>query len=256
MTTTRLAYQVDGPAAAPVLVLGSSLGTTRAMWDPQVPALTEHFRVVRYDHLGHGASAVPDAPGSIDVLGCEVVALLDTLGAASVSYAGLSLGGTVGLWLAARAPHRVRRLAVVSASARFGPAAVWTDRAAVVRARGMESVADRVLARWFTSTFATAEPELVAAYRQMLVSTPVEGYAACCEAIAALDLRTVLPSVRVPTLVVAGKEDPATPVGDAETIVAAVPAARLAVVPRAAHLVNVERPGEVARLLLEHLIEE
>lgn len=255
MTATRLAYQVDGPVDAPILVMGGSLGTTRAMWEPQLPALTERFRVVRYDNLGHGESLVPDGACTIDDLGHELVRMLDEMHAPAVSYAGLSLGGMVGLWLAANASDRVRRIAVMCTSASFGRATTYAERAAAVRAGGMESVADTVLARWFTPGFAAAHPEVVATYRAMLVSTPVEGYAACCGAIAALDLRAALASVRAPTLVVAGADDPATPVDHAEAIAAAVPGARLAVVDRAAHLANVEQPAEVARLLLEHLTE-
>jgi 3-oxoadipate enol-lactonase len=256
VTATRLAYQVDGPDDAPVVVLGGSLGTTRSMWEPQLPTLTERFRVVRYDHVGHGESAAPEGSCTIDVLGRELVMVLDAMRVPTVSYVGLSLGGMVGLWLASNAPDRIRRLAVVCTSARLGPSTTWTDRAAEVRARGMRSVADTVLARWFTPGFAATQPEVVATYRAMLLSTPVEGYAACCEVIAALDLRATLASVLAPTLVVAGADDPATPVHHSEAIASALPHARLAVVPEAAHLANVERPDEVARLLLEHLTEE
>jgi 3-oxoadipate enol-lactonase len=250
--TSRLNASIDGPADAPVLVLGSSLGTTGAMWLPQLPALAGRFRVVRYDHLGHGGSGMPSGPCTIQTLGREFLHLLDDLEVQRVSYAGLSLGGMVGMWLAAHAPERVDRLALLCTSALLGPAQAWRDRAAAVRAGGMESVADAVVARWFTPGFAAGQPQAVAEYRAMLTSTPAAGYAACCDAIAAMDLRDDLTMVKAPTLVVAGADDPATPVEHARAIVERVPSARLCVVGDAAHLANVEQPEHVTQLLLGH----
>nr|MDT0657352.1 3-oxoadipate enol-lactonase [Micromonospora sp. DSM 115978] len=250
--TSRLHAVADGPADAPVIVLGGSLGTTAEMWRPQIEPLSRRFRVIRYDHLGHGASAPPDGPASIDTLGVELLRLLDDLALPRVSYAGLSLGGMLGMWLAANAPERVDRLALLCTAAQLGPERMWRDRAATVRHRGTAAVADAVLSRWFTPGFFTRRPEVVAAYRKMLVASPAPGYAACCEAIAAMDLRPALPRIAASTLVVAGAADPATPVGHAREIVAGVPDATLAVVDDAAHLANVEQPEPVTRLLMEH----
>ncbi|MGC5663081.1 3-oxoadipate enol-lactonase [Micromonospora sp. WMMD723] len=250
--TSRLHLTVDGPPTAPVLLLGGSLGTTGAMWEPQVAALAGRFRVIRYDHLGHGRSATPAGPYTVELLGREVLRTLDHLDVPWVHYAGLSLGGMVGMWLAAHAPDRVRRLALLCTSARLGPPDPWRQRAATVRAAGLAAIADAVLARWFTPPFAAAHPALVAGYRAMLTATSPAGYAACCEAIAALDLRPDLGRIGVPTLVVAGADDPAIPVGHAREIVERVPGARLVVLDAAAHLANVERPGRVGRLLREH----
>ncbi|MEU8185037.1 3-oxoadipate enol-lactonase [Micromonospora sp. NPDC049047] len=253
--TTRLHLTVDGPAAAPVLLLGSSLGTTAAMWEPQLSALAQRFRVIRYDHLGHGRSAVPPGPYTLDLLGRELLRTLDDLDVPWVHYAGLSLGGMVGMWLATYAPDRVRRLALLCTSASLGPPEQWRARAATVRADGLPAVADAVVARWFTPTFAAARPEVVATHRAMLTTTSPAGYAACCEAIAAMDLRPDLGRVAAPTLVIAGADDPATPVEHARDIVGRIPRARLAVVDAAAHLANVEQPEQVCRLLLEHFHE-
>ncbi|MEU4482650.1 3-oxoadipate enol-lactonase [Micromonospora sp. NPDC023966] len=254
--TPRLQITMDGAADAPVLLLGSSLGTTGAMWEPQVAALAERFRVIRYDHLGHGRSAVPAGPYTIDLLGREVLRLLDELGLPRVHYAGLSLGGMVGMWLAAHAPDRLRRLAVLCTSASLGPPESWQARAATVRAGGLAAIADVVVARWFTPTFAAARPNLVDGYRALLAATPPAGYAACCEAIAVMDLRSDLDKVEAPTLVIAGAEDRAAPVDHAREIVARIPHARLAVVAQAAHLANVEQPEQVSRLLVNHFDEE
>ncbi|WBB67965.1 3-oxoadipate enol-lactonase [Micromonospora sp. WMMD812] len=250
--TSRLHATVDGPSDAPVLVLGSSLGTTGAMWQPQVPALAERFRVVRYDHLGHGRSAVPSGPYTIDQLGRELLALLDDLDVPRAHHAGLSLGGMVAMWLAAHAPDRVDRLAVLCTSASLGPPEAWRARAATVRVAGPEAIADAVVSRWFTPALATVRPDVVAAHRALLTAVPATGYAACCEAIAGMDLRDDLPAVRAPTLVVAGADDPATPVGHAREIVERIPGARLAVLDRAAHLASVEQPEQVTRLLIDH----
>lgn len=252
MNAARLHATVDGPAAGPVLVLGSSLGTTGAMWQPQVARLAERFRVVRYDHRGHGGSEVRDEPCTVADLARDVLGLLDRLGVGRAHHAGLSLGGMVGMWLAAHAPERVDRLAVLCTSARLGPAHGWLDRASAVRAGGPAAVADAVVQRWFTPAFATARPEVVARHRAMLVGTDREGYARCCEAIATMDLVADLRRVTAPTLVVAGAEDLATPVEHAALIAATVPGSRLVVVEPGAHLVSVERADEVTGLLLEH----
>lgn len=248
-----LACDLSGPAGAPVVVLGGSLGTARDMWHSHAAALAARFRVIAFDHRGHGASPVPAGPYRIDDLGGDVLELLDHLGLDRVHYAGASLGGMVGMWLAAHAPERVDRLALVCTSAHLPPAELWRDRAAAVRRDGMGGMIDAVLDRWFTAGFRAAHPELVAPLVAQLAATPPEGYAGCCEAIAAMDLRPVLPRIVAPTLVVAGAEDPATPPEHARAIVAAVPGARLEILSPAAHLAVVERAGAVLDLLGEHL---
>lgn len=249
----ELSVRVDGPEGAPVVVLSPSLGTTAALWDPQVPALATRFRVVRYDHPGHGSTPPARRRATIDDLGADVVALLDRLGVGQCDFAGVSLGGMVGLWLAAAAPERVRSLAVCCSSAYLPPATLWTDRAATVRARGTGAVAESIVSRWFTPAFQARQPDVVAATVTALEGVDDEGYAACCEVIAAMDLRPSLAAVKAPTLVIAGADDPATPPdAHARVIAEAVPDARLEVLPEAAHLANLEQPESVSRLLLEH----
>ncbi|MEV0714786.1 3-oxoadipate enol-lactonase [Asanoa sp. NPDC050611] len=244
-----LAHEVAGPPAAPVVVLGSSLGTTRAMWAPQIAALSTEFRVVAYDHRGHGASPVPPGPYAIEDLGRDVLELLDHLGLRQVHYAGLSLGGMVGMWLAAHAPERIDRLALLCTSAHMPPASGWHRRAATVRAEGMSAVADAVVARWFTPAF---PPDEVATFHKALVANDPAGYAACCAAIAGMDLRPALGRITAPTLVIAGAADAATPPEPhARTIVDGI-GARLVVLPDAAHLASVERAEQVSDLLRRH----
>jgi 3-oxoadipate enol-lactonase len=251
--TARLRYDVHGPDDAPVLVLAPSVGTLPEMWQPQLATFAKHFRVVRVAHRGHDALDVPPGPYSLDELAGDVLALLDQLGVPRFSFCGLSLGGMVGMWLASHVPERLDRLALCCTSAHLPPAEGWLDRAATVRASGMAAVADVVVARWFTPAFAASRPDVVQQCRAMLVSIPPEGYAGCCEAIAAMDLRADVPLITAPTLVLAGSDDPATPVTHAETIVSLLPGARLVVVDDAAHLATIQHPDRTTDLLLEHL---
>ena len=252
--TAALHHADDGAPGAPVLVLASSLGTTSAMWDPAGAALARSHRLIRYDHRGHGGSPLPDGRCEIADLGGDVLALLDRLGLERVSYAGVSLGGMVGLWLAAHAPERIERLVAICTAAILLPAEGWAERAAAVRAAGsVAAVAEAVLARWFTPGYAASHPVVMTWVDAMLRSCPPEGYAACCEVIERMDLRGDLPAITAPTLVIAAAEDPATPPVHAEVIAAAVPGARLEVLAHGAHLAVIERADEVTALIEDHL---
>jgi 3-oxoadipate enol-lactonase len=246
-------HRFDGPEDAPVLVLSNSLGTTNEMWEPQLSALTRSFRVLRYDRRGHGRSEVPPGPYTIDDLGRDVLELLDALELERVSYCGLSIGGMDGMWIAANAPKRVGRLCLCSTSANLGPPELWVDRAATVRADGTGAVADATMGRWFSPAFHEAHPEVVARFREMVASTPAEGYASCCEAIRDWDFRGELGRISAPTLVLSAEHDPSTPPEHGRLIADGVPGADFVVVPEAAHLVNVERPTEVDEAILRHL---
>jgi long-chain acyl-CoA synthetase len=253
MSPVALSYAVDGPVDAPALVLGPSLGTTRAIWEPILPELTRAFRVIRYDHRGHDGSRAPPGPYSIADLGADVVALLDRLGVERASYAGVSLGGMVGLWLATRAAARIDRLALICTSAFLPPRDGWLARAATVRANGMGPVVGAVVARSFVPSFAAREPRVVAQMALALGQVDPEGYASCCEAIGSWDLRDGLGAIVAPTLVIAGGDDPATPPSHAYAMGAGIAGARVVVVEGAAHLALLERPATVGRLLLDHL---
>jgi 3-oxoadipate enol-lactonase len=246
-------HVVTGPADAPPLVLSNSLGADLRMWDPQAGALAERFRLVRYDARGHGGSPVPDGPYTIDHLGQDVVALLDHLGIERAHFAGLSLGGMTGLWLAANAPERLGRLVLVCTSAQLGPPETWRERAETVRAQGTEAVAEAGVGRWLTERFREAHPDTAAWLRDMIAATSDAGYAACCAVIEHMDLTPGLAGISAPTLVIAGAQDPSTPPEHAQRIATAVPGARLEVLDPAAHLANVEQPEAMTRLILEHL---
>ncbi|UWZ40421.1 3-oxoadipate enol-lactonase [Dactylosporangium roseum] len=246
--------RTSGRLGAPTLLLGGPLGSNLDMWRPQLPAFAERLRVVRFDHRGHGGSPVPPGPYRIEDLGRDVLALLDRLGIERASYCGLSLGGMVGMWLAAHAPERIERLVLICTAAHLPPADGWLTRAGQVRSWGMGSIADAVLGRWFTPRYRAALPARVAPFRAMIAASPAEGYAGGCEAIAGMDLRDDLSRITAPTLVVAGADDPATPPEHGEVIHAGIAGSRLAVVPNAAHLANVEQPEAVAHLVLDHVL--
>jgi 3-oxoadipate enol-lactonase len=243
---------VEGPADAPVLLLSNSLGADLAMWDPQVPALTELFRVVRYDTRGHGRSPVPDGDSTIDDLADDVVALLDRLEVPAAHVAGLSIGGMTALRLAVREPQRVRTLAVLCSSAYTGNEQSWRDRAHTVRTEGTGAIADAVISRWFTPGFAAANPDLIARLRATFAAHPDEGYASCCAAIAAMDQRADLSRIAAPTLVVSGAEDAALPPEHQRVIAEGIPGARLLSLSPAAHLATIEQAQQVTDALITH----
>ena len=252
---TALHHRTDGAATAPPLILGPSLGTSLAVWDPQVPALARTHHVIRYDLPGHGGSpaSLLRAGATVADLGRLVLALADSLGVDRFAYAGISLGGAVGTWLAVHHPDRVDSLALICTSARFGEPAGWHERAALVRAKGTDPVADSAATRWFTEGFA-GEPAAEALVADMRAADP-EAYAACCDAIAGFDLRAELPGVSAPTLVVAGRQDPATPPSHGRELADGIPGASLTEVAHAAHLANVERPAPVLAALLGHFAQ-
>ena len=242
-------HRVEGPATAPALVLGPSLGTSTALWDAVAPELSTTHRVIRWDLPGHGGSPADlIGPGAtVADLARLVVDLADALGLDRFSYAGVSLGGAVGLHLAAHHPERIDRLAVLCSSAHFGGSAPWEERAATVRREGLARLADTADVRWFTPGFSV--PRLVADHR----AADPEAYAACCDALAAFDLRDRLGDITAPTLLVAGREDPATPPVHLREIADAVPGAALTELPGASHLAPAERPEAVLAALRAHL---
>ena len=286
-----LVASLEGPAGAPVLVLGNSLGTTREVWAPQAAALGERFRLLRFEHRGHGGSPAPAGAYTIGELGADVLRLLDGFGVQTASYCGISLGGVneatelKRLQLAISAnmvndevrrngllgidPARMQRaidqvvvafelgvkptVAQVFTGAYLPPAGFWTGRAAQARAEGMASLAGQVVGRWFTPAFRARDPATVAGFVTTLEGVDPQGYAGCCEAIAALDLRSSLGRISAPALVIAGAEDPATPPWHGAQIASAVGCSRLRVIRGGSHLANVSQPGEVTAALLAHL---
>ncbi|MFD5268503.1 3-oxoadipate enol-lactonase [Streptomyces sp. NPDC058335] len=248
MTEKLLNHRAEGPTSAPPLLLGPSLGTSYALWDEVAPELSITHRVIRWDLPGHGGSAADlIGPGAtVGDLAGLVLALADSLGLERFAYAGVSLGGAVGLHLALHHPERVSSLAAICSSAHFNGARPWQERAALVRREGLDSLADNANSRWFSGEFTV--PELVADHR----SADPGAYAACCDALAAFDLRERLAEIAVPTLLVAGREDPATPPAHLREIADAVPGATLVEIPGASHLAPAQCPRAVLTALRAH----
>ena len=248
-----LNFAVDGPAHTPVVVLGPSLGTDLHLFDAQVADLERDWRIVRFDLPGHGGSPVPPGPYSVHGLASHVLALLDHLDVQRFHYVGISLGGAIGQQLALDAADRLLSLAVCASAACFPDPPSWIARAAKVRAEGTAAMVDSRTGTWWTPAFPERAPAEAERLLAMLRGTSDEGYAACCEAISTFDVRPELRRITAATLVLAGAEDPATPVDLVREVADGIPAARFLVVPGAAHLLTAERPAEAGRLLLQHL---
>jgi len=239
----HIEYQLEGPAAAPVLVLSNSLGTTYSMWQPQLAALQHSFRLLRYNTRGHG---------TLEQLGRDVLDLLDGLEIERAHFCGISMGGLTGLWLGVHAGHRLHKLVVANSAARIGSADGWRQRAAQVMAEGMDGVADGAPGRWFTPAFAARAPEQVATLIDGLRACSSASYAACCLALAQADLREQIGAISVPTMLIAGQHDPVTTVADAHFMQSRI--RKVACVElSASHLSNVEAAQGFNRALHEFL---
>lgn len=252
-----LHHHVVGPADAPPLILGPSLGTSEVVWEPQLPALTRRFRVLRFDLPGHGGSGTDlvhaSEPGRTTVrdLASLVLDLADHHGWSSFHYAGISLGGAIGAHLAVHHPERVASLALVCSSAHFGPAQPWHERADLVRREGTAPLLQTSPGRWFATTAFADTPTGRRLLGNLAEADPI-GYAACCDALATYDLRSDLAGITAPTLVVAGSQDVATPVEHAQELAAGIPNAVLEVLD-CGHLAA-ERPQALQAVLTAHLI--
>jgi 3-oxoadipate enol-lactonase len=248
----RFHYRMDGAATAPAVMLSNSLGTNLSMWDGQLPSLTTGHRVLRYDTRGHGESAITKGPYSIEQLARDAIALLDALEIDRVNYCGLSMGGMIGQWLGANAPHRLMKLVLANTTAKIGSPETYNARIDTVRNGGMAAITDAVLARWFTPAFLTASPTAVARVRAMLDGTPPDGYIACCEAIRDMDQRETAGKIGVPTLVIAGTHDIPTPPTDGRFLADRIKGARYVELP-AAHLSNIEAAPAFTSALIDFL---
>lgn len=245
-------HELDGPSDGPPLVLSHALGTDRRIWREQVQSLASAYRVISYDHRGHGRSPVPAGPYSIEDLGLDVLGLLDRLEIDRTDFGGTSMGGMVGLWLAINAPERLNRLVVCCSSAHLGNPDAWSDRAATVRRNGTVAIADGTVHRWLSCGFAERNPKVLDRLTARFVGTADEGYAACCEAIGGMNLLDDLARIETPVLVVAGRDDAAIPLEHAERMVERIRNARLEIVEDAGHLAAVEQPRRITELFERH----
>ncbi|MNQ38798.1 MULTISPECIES: 3-oxoadipate enol-lactonase [unclassified Pseudomonas] len=251
----ELHYQLDGPEHAPVLVLSNSLGTDLHMWDAQIPAFAEHFRVLRFDTRGHGRSLVTPGPYSIEQLGRDVLALLDALHIERAHFCGLSMGGLIGQWLGINASSRLLSLVVCNTAAKIGESSIWDPRIETVLRDGpaaMVALRDASIARWFTPDFSQAHPAVAKQITDMLAATSPQGYAANCAAVRDADFSEQLSSIKVPLLVIAGTEDAVTPPSGSHFIQERVQGAEYAEF-YAAHLSNVQAGSAFSERVLTFL---
>ena len=236
-----LKVSIEGRETGPTLMLSNSLGCTMRMWDQQMKALGRICRVIRYDRRGHGESGVPTAPYSMERFGRDVLAILDDLNVDKVHWCGLSMGGMVGQWLGANAPERLGKIILSNTSCYYPDPTNWNNRIEAVKEGGLAAVANTVIASWLTADFREREPQVTASMKAMLLASPVEGYIACCQALSTLDQRALLPQIKSPTLVIAGRHDMSTPIAAGEYIRSQIRGASLTILD-AAHISNVEQP--------------
>jgi 3-oxoadipate enol-lactonase len=250
----NLNYTVEGRTDpdAPVVLFAHSIGTSRDLWLPQIPAFASAYRIVRYDARGHGGSPVPEGEYSIDALGRDALEVLDAVGVARAHVVGLSLGGLTAMWLAINAPDRVGRIVLANTAARIGTRAQGEERIAIVRANGLATVAHLAMPRWFSTDFRARDGDTVERYRSLLASCAPHGYIGCFAVLRDTDLRDDLPRISAPTLIIAGTHDPATTVADAELLRDRIPGARMIELPTA-HLSNIEQPEAFSSAVLDFL---
>ncbi|CAP44883.1 3-oxoadipate enol-lactonase [Bordetella petrii] len=254
LSHVRLYYVIDGPADAPVLVLSNSLGTCADMWARQVPALSRHFRVLRYDTRGHGKSSVPAGEYSFAQLAGDVAELLDHLNIAQADFCGLSMGGPTGLQLALDHPQRVRKLVLSNTAARIGSVEGWSARIAAVAQNGLEAMAPGLVERWLSPAFRAEQPGLTQVLVDMLRRISNEGYSGNCAALRDADLRGRLGEIKAPTLVIAGTQDPAATPQDGRELAAGIAGARYVELDTS-HLSNWEKPEAYTRAVADFLTE-
>ena len=248
-----LFYTVTGPGSAPAIVFSNSLGTTHRMWDAIVGELSAEYCCVRYDTRGHGGSNPGPAPFEIADLADDLAALLDHLDLTRAHVAGLSLGGMIGQAFAMRYPARLAGLTLMATTAHMPTREAWEERAGLVRREGTRAILAATMQRWFTTGFRDDHPRAAEAVAEEFAAIDRDGYAACCEAIGRMDLRPLLHRVRAPTTVIAGREDPATPVEMAEALRAGIAGSRLVVLTPAAHLLAIEQAEQVTAELRRDL---
>jgi 3-oxoadipate enol-lactonase len=247
-----LHVEVEGRDGAPVLMLSNSLGTNLHMWDDQAAEFAKHFRLVRYDRRGHGKSGAPKGPYSFDRFGRDILAIIDALKIKKMNWCGLSMGGMDGQWLGANAPDRIEKLVLANTNFFYADKAPWAERIKFVQDKGLAELVGPNMERWFTKGFRERAPQAIARMREMFVATNPAGYVACVEAIRDMDFRVSNPTVTAPTLVIVGKQDPATPPSAGETIAQQIKGAKLVALD-AAHISNVEQPKAFTEAVLNFL---
>jgi 3-oxoadipate enol-lactonase len=251
----KVNYTLDGPASLPVVTLSHSLAADLTMWDPQMKALTQKYRVLRYDTRGHGGTDAPGGPYTLEQLSEDARALLQVLGISRTHWIGLSMGGMIGQTLALSSPGLLQSLSLCDTSSRIPAEAkpLWQERIKTAETQGMEPLVEPTIGRWFTAPFRETGKEVVDGIRARIRTTNPRGYAGCCAAISQLDLTDKISAIKVPTLIVVGEEDQGTPVAASRAIQAQIAGSQLEIIKSAAHLSNLEQPDEFTRIIASFL---
>lgn len=252
-----MAYELSGKKDAPLVMMSHSLGCDLALWAFQLEALEAHFRLLRYDTRGHGGSQATEGAYTLEQLGSDALSLLDTLGLEKVHWVGISMGGMIGQELALNHPDRILSLSLCDTAANLPPEAqpLWQERIEAVRTKGLGALVEATLERWFTPAFLAGNPPQVERIRRQYLATPAAGFIGCVEAIRGLNYLDRLPEIRIPTLIIVGEDDPGTPVAVSEAIHERIAGSQLVVLPKAAHLSNVEQSQAFNQALLDFLKE-
>jgi 3-oxoadipate enol-lactonase / 4-carboxymuconolactone decarboxylase len=248
-------YKITGTPNSPVLVFSNSLGADMGMWEELVPFLLPYFRVLQYDTRGHGGSEVTESPYSIEILGNDVIDLLDALKLEKVYFCGLSMGGLIGQWLGIHHPNRIIKLIISNTDAKIGTTEAWNDRINTITKDGMQAIVDGTMERWFTDDFREKNPNRIAEIKAVFLKNNALGYANSCAAVRDADFRDDLYKITAETLVITGDEDVVTNVAQAEELVKKIPNASLKVLP-ARHLSSTELPKEYAEILIDFSVGE
>jgi 3-oxoadipate enol-lactonase len=248
-------YEVHGKEGSPWLVLSHSLACSVRMWDPQIAAFKDQYRILAYDTRGHGASEAPKGAYTLELLADDLHFLLKELKIEKPHFCGLSMGGMIGQTFALKYPGAFRSLTLADTTSRYPAEAapLWAERIKTAETKGMEPLAQPTLERWFTEPFRKSNPAAVDTIRKLILATPAAGYAGCSHAIPKINLTARLKEIRCPILVIVGEQDPGTPLAMAREIHDNAPGSKLVVLPQAAHLANLEQPEGFSRALREFL---
>jgi 3-oxoadipate enol-lactonase len=251
---TPINVEIEGRSDAQPLMLSNSLGTNLHMWDDQAAALSKHFRVIRYDQRGHGKSGAPEGPYSIERLGRDVIAVMNALDIKTTHFCGLSMGGMTAMWLARHAPARFDKLVLSNTAPKSQTPDSWNTRIRTVLNKGIGAIADTVLGIWFTKDFRERSPDTIKRMREMMVANDPKGYCGCCAAIRDMDQRWYVSDIKLPTLIIAGKQDNATPLSASEFMVSRIAGAKLIALD-AGHIANVEQTSAYTAALEKFLLK-
>jgi len=249
----KINYEIAGNG--PWLTLSHSLACDLHMWDEQMDALTQKYKVLRYDTRGHGKSEAPAGAYTLEGLADDVHGLMQTLGIKRTHWAGLSMGGMIGQTFALKYPGVFQSMVLADTTSRYPAEAapIWEDRIKTAQTEGMDAIVDGTLARWFTEPYRKKNPPALARVGASIRATPVAGFVGCCHAIPTINVTQRLKEIACPTLVIVGEQDPGTPVAMAREIHEAKPGSKLVIIPSAAHLSNIEQPQAFTAAMLDFL---